>query len=141
EQREPRRGDGRAHVHGDQDVRERRQVSVERDDPDGPELLPLSGPARVHFMADLPAISLGLVFGFGQGVRHAFEPDHVVAVSTMMSRRTGVRARVGYAMAWGLGHAAILVVVGAVLMTLRAELPARLDAAFELAVALMLIAL
>jgi hypothetical protein len=92
-------------------------------------------------MADLPAISLGLVFGFGQGVRHAFEPDHVVAVSTMMSRAAGVRARVGYAMAWGLGHAAILVVVGAVLMTLRAELPARLDAAFELAVALMLIAL
>ncbi len=84
---------------------------------------------------------LGLVFGFLQGLRHAFEPDHVVAVSTMISEQRSTRARIAYAAAWGVGHASMLVVVGAVLMLLRAELPPRIDAAFEVAVSLMLIAL
>jgi hypothetical protein len=87
------------------------------------------------------SIVLGLLFGLLQGVRHAFEPDHVVAVSTMIGDRSTARARVGYAASWGVGHAAMLVLVGAVLMVLRAELPPRLDAAFELAVSVMLIAL
>jgi hypothetical protein len=84
---------------------------------------------------------LGLLFGFLQGLRHAFEPDHVVAVSTMISHQRGGRARVAYAFAWGIGHAVMLVGVGSILIVLRATLPARVDAAFELAVALMLIAL
>jgi hypothetical protein len=84
---------------------------------------------------------LGLVFGLLQGLRHAFEPDHVVAISTMISEQRTMRYRVAYAAAWGVGHAAMLIVVGAILMLLRAELPARLDAGFELAVSLMLIGL
>jgi hypothetical protein len=84
---------------------------------------------------------LGLLFGLLQGLRHAFEPDHVVAVSTMISEQRSARARIGYAAAWGIGHATTLLLVGALLMLLRAELPARLDAAFELGVSLMLIGL
>jgi hypothetical protein len=85
---------------------------------------------------------LGLLFGLLQGLRHAFEPDHVVAISTLMvsGPRTN-RARVAYAAAWGMGHAAMLVLVGGILMLLRTRLPPRVDAAFELAVSLMLIAL
>jgi len=86
-------------------------------------------------------ILLGLLFGLLQGVRHAFEPDHVVAVSTMIGGRATARARVAYAACWGLGHAAMLVAVGGVLMLLRRELPPRLDAAFEVLVSVMLIAL
>jgi hypothetical protein len=84
---------------------------------------------------------IGLLFGLLQGLRHAFEPDHVVAVSTMISEQRSERMRVAYAAAWGMGHAAMLVLVGGILMFLRAELPPRLDAAFELAVSLMLIGL
>lgn len=84
---------------------------------------------------------IGLFFGFLQGLRHAFEPDHVVAVSTMLSQRSTAGARVAYAASWGVGHAAMLVLVGGALMILRAELPPRLDAVFELAVSLMLITL
>jgi hypothetical protein len=84
---------------------------------------------------------LGLLFGLLQGLRHAFEPDHVVAVSTMISEQRSPRARIGYAAAWGIGHATTLLVVGALLMLLRAELPPRLDAAFELGVSMMLIGL
>jgi hypothetical protein len=87
------------------------------------------------------SVLLGLLFGFLQGLRHAFEPDHVVAVSTLIGEQRTMRARVAYAASWGLGHGAMLVLVGAVLMILRSELPARLDATFELAVSLMLVAL
>jgi hypothetical protein len=84
---------------------------------------------------------LGLLFGLLQGFRHAFEPDHVVAVSTMISEQRAARVRVAYAAAWGIGHAAMLVLVGGLLMLLRAELPRRLEALFELAVSMMLIGL
>ena len=84
---------------------------------------------------------IGLLFGLLQGLRHAFEPDHVVAISTMIGEQRSSRMRVAYAAAWGIGHASMLVVVGGLLMSLRAELPPRLDAAFELAVSLMLIGL
>lgn len=86
-------------------------------------------------------VFLGLLFGLLQGLRHAFEPDHVVAISTMLGEQRTARARLSYAASWGLGHASMLVLVGAILVVLRAELPPRVDAAFELAVSLMLIAL
>jgi hypothetical protein len=87
------------------------------------------------------AILFGLLLGFFQGLRHAFEPDHVVAISTMVTQARTLRTRVAYAVAWGVGHAVVLLVVGAILMVARAQLPPRLDAAFELAVAIMLVAL
>jgi hypothetical protein len=84
---------------------------------------------------------VGLLFGLLQGLRHAFEPDHVVAISTMISDQRSGRMRVAYAAAWGIGHAAMLMLVGGVLMVLRTELPPRIDAGFELAVSVMLIGL
>ena len=59
----------------------------------------------------------------------------------MISEQRTARARVAYAAAWGIGHAAMLVLVGGLLMLLRARLPPRLDASFELAVSIMLIGL
>jgi len=46
-----------------------------------------------------------------------------------------------YEVAWGLGHATTLLVVGAALMFARSQLPPRVDAAFGVAVALILLAL
>jgi hypothetical protein len=93
------------------------------------------------WQAGSTTVVLGLVLGLLQGLRHAFEPDHVVALSTMISEERTARARVAYAVAWGAGHALMLIVVGAMLMALRAELPARVDAGFEVAVSLMLVGL
>lgn len=74
-------------------------------------------------------------------MRHALEPDHLAAVSTLISReRSGVRAALLGA-CWGLGHTCSLVVVGAVLVVLRKEMPAAVSDVFELAVAFMLIGL
>jgi high-affinity nickel-transport protein len=75
------------------------------------------------------------------GVRHALEPDHLAAVTTLVSReRNGLRAALLGAW-WGIGHTFALIVVGAALVVVRAELPASVTALFELGVALMLIAL
>jgi hypothetical protein len=75
------------------------------------------------------------------GMRHALEPDHLAAVSTLV---TGERSKFKAALlgaCWGLGHTFTLLVVGAVLVILRADMPARLADAFEFCVALMLIGL
>src|SRR4029450_8123468 len=75
------------------------------------------------------------------GMRHALEPDHLAAVTTMVSReRSGIRA-VWLGACWGLGDPASLLGVGVILGLLRAEMPASMTMLFELAVALMLIGL
>ena len=74
-------------------------------------------------------------------MRHALEPDHLAAVTTLVSReRNGLKAAM-LGVCWGVGHTLALVGVGAALMLLRAELPASAAGAFELLVAFMLIAL
>src|SRR5580693_4492106 len=75
------------------------------------------------------------------GMRHALEPDHLAAVSTLVSReRSGIKAAL-LGVCWGLGHTLSLVVVGALLVALRAEMPAAVSDLFELLVAFMLVAL
>lgn len=91
----------------------------------------------------MPVLDLLTSSGFGPllGMRHALEPDHLAAVSTLIGReRSSVRAA-WLGVCWGLGHTASLVVVGAVLLILRMELPVRVAALFEILVAIMLIAL
>jgi hypothetical protein len=77
-------------------------------------------------------------------MRHALEPDHLTAVSTLVTSSTGSRSSLRAAIlgaSWGVGHTLSLVAVGAVLIVLRAEMPARVADLFEFFVALMLIAL
>jgi high-affinity nickel-transport protein len=74
-------------------------------------------------------------------MRHALEPDHLTAVSTLVTgERSSYRAAMLGAF-WGLGHTLSLVVVGALLVVLRAEMPARVSDVFELFVAVMLVGL
>ena len=84
---------------------------------------------------------LAMVFGLLQGVRHAMEPDHLAAVSTLMAEQRSTRGSVGYAALWGLGHALMLLAVGGALFLLRTRLPPALEDVFELGVAVMLVGL
>src|SRR6202035_2496468 len=91
----------------------------------------------------MPALELMTGSGLGSllGMRHALEPDHLAAVSTLVSReRSGIRAAL-LGVCWGLGHTLSLVVVGALLVALRAEMPPAVTDLFELVVAFMLVAL
>ena len=91
----------------------------------------------------MPFFELLASSGLGSivGMRHALEPDHLAAVSTLVSReQSGGRAAL-LGLAWGLGHTTTLVAVGAALVILRAEMPADAADLFELVVGLMLVAL
>ena len=91
----------------------------------------------------MPLFELATSSGLGSllGMRHALEPDHLAAVSTLVTtERTGYKAAL-LGMCWGLGHTLSLVAVGTALVILRAEMPPRVSDLFELCVALMLIAL
>jgi high-affinity nickel-transport protein len=97
----------------------------------------------------MPVLELFASSGLGSlvGMRHALEPDHLAAVSTLLTdqqdpdeRRRRTRAAF-LGVCWGLGHTSSLLVIGAVLVVLRAEMPASITDIFEFGVALMLVAL
>src|SRR5215510_16078845 len=91
----------------------------------------------------MPVVELLTSSGLGSllGMRHALEPDHLAAVTTLVSReRSSLRAAM-MGMCWGLGHTLMLVAVGVALMVLRAEMPEAVSDLFELIVAAMLIGL
>jgi len=83
----------------------------------------------------------GWLLGLLLGVRHAFEPDHLATVSTLVTteRSPGRAALVGAV--WGVGHGLTLLGIWAVLALLQAELPPRLVDLFECAASLLLIIL
>ena len=79
--------------------------------------------------------------GFGSllGVRHALEPDHLAAVSTLMTgeRSSGKAAWLGAC--WGFGHTLTLMAAGALLVLFRADMPPLASDGFELGVVVLLI--
>src|SRR6266446_7341275 len=86
----------------------------------------------------LTAAGIGLLLG----VRHAFEPDHLAAVSTLATRpgaRLWSAARVG--VIWGLGHMVTVGMVAALIVVLGLRLPSPLWPIAELAVAGLLVLL
>jgi hypothetical protein len=91
----------------------------------------------------MPLLELVTSSGLGSllGMRHALEPDHLVAVSTLVSHERSAYKAALLGICWGLGHTFSLIVVGASLVLLRAEMPANVADAFELVVALMLVGL
>jgi len=81
------------------------------------------------------------LLGFANGMRHALEPDHLAAVSTLVAGKRSATASVRYAAAWGAGHGAMLVVAGGALALLRTKLPELASDGLELVVAVVLIGL
>ncbi|HEV2521334.1 MAG TPA: hypothetical protein VGT24_03045 [Candidatus Acidoferrales bacterium] len=89
-------------------------------------------------MAALFAIVL---LGFLLGMRHATDPDHVVAVTTIVCReRTMLHAAVIGAL-WGVGHTLTILLVGSAIILFKLTIPPRLGLGMELSVGLMLILL
>src|SRR5450631_2776220 len=91
----------------------------------------------------MPVLELITSSGLGSllGMRHALEPDHLAAVSTLVTGERNSYKAAFLGICWGLGHTFALIVVGTVLVVLRAEMPARAADGFEFCVALMLIGL
>lgn len=89
------------------------------------------------------APSLDTVAGIGLllGLRHAFEPDHLAAVSTLATRQSRLWPAARLGIAWGLGHTAAVGAVALLVVGLGITLPERMWPLAELAVAAMLVAL
>jgi high-affinity nickel permease len=82
-----------------------------------------------------------MLLGFFLGMRHATDPDHVVAVTTIVSReRTMLHATLIGAF-WGLGHTITILLVGAAIILFKFTIPPRVGLSMELSVGLMLILL
>ena len=84
-----------------------------------------------------------LIGGIGLllGMRHSTDPDHVVAVSTIVSKQRSIRQAGLIGSIWGLGHTLTIFVVGSLIICFGVVIPPRLGLSMEFSVALMLILL
>ena len=87
--------------------------------------------------------SLFAAFGLGLllGIQHALDPDHLIAVSTIVSEQRNFKWASLIGAFWGLGHTTTLFIVGMLVIGLRVTIPPRLGSGLELLVALMLVIL
>ena len=89
-------------------------------------------------MTALPAV---LALGFFLGMRHATDPDHVVAVTTIVARHRHAGAAAAIGAAWGVGHSLTILIVGGGIILFGWVIPPRLGLSLELAVGVMLVVL
>ena len=75
------------------------------------------------------------------GMRHATDPDHIVAVTTIVSRERSVSKAASLGALWGVGHTITLLLVGGAIIAFKIVFDARLGLSLELCVAIMLIVL
>jgi high-affinity nickel-transport protein len=88
-------------------------------------------------------VAIVLLLAVLLGLRHATDPDHLTAVSTLVmserDRRAGRAALLG--LAWGLGHATTLLALGVPALLVRRELPGGVERIAEAAIGVVIIAL
>lgn len=82
-----------------------------------------------------------MAVGFFLGMRHATDPDHVIAVSTIVSRQPKLARAALIGAFWGLGHTVTIFVVGTAIILFNLTIPARVGLSMELSVGVMLIVL
>ncbi len=80
---------------------------------------------------------LGLILG----MRHSTDADHVVAISTIVSKQRSIRNAAVIGSIWGLGHTITIFIVGSLIILFGVEIPPRLGLSMEFSVAVMLILL
>ncbi len=81
------------------------------------------------------------VLGFLLGLKHATDADHVVAITTIVTREKSFRRAAWIGGLWGIGHSLTVFLVGGALVVFRIAMPPRVGLALEFGVALMLIML
>ena len=81
------------------------------------------------------------VLGFFLGMRHATDADHVIAVTTIVSRHRTTAGAALIGVLWGVGHTLTILVVGTGIILLGWVIPPRVGLSLELSVGVMLIVL
>jgi hypothetical protein len=89
----------------------------------------------------LSLLALTLLTSLLLGMRHAADPDHVVAVTTIVTRERSVWRAAGVGALWGLGHTLTVLAVGTAIILFKLAVTPRVGLSMEFAVAVMLVAL
>lgn len=80
-----------------------------------------------------------LVIGFILGIKHAIEPDHVIAVSTIASKSRKLWDASLAGVYWGIGHTATLFIIGIILILMKNDLSVKWSMSLEFLVGIMLV--
>ena len=93
-------------------------------------------------LLDGAPVIVALAIAFLLGLRHASDPDHLVAVTSLVAADDGdTRGAARLGAWWGLGHALVLLVIGIPLIAFKSELPAWLESGAEKAIGAVIIVL
>ena len=90
------------------------------------------GPGSILFVS-----GVGLVLG----MRHATDADHIVALSTIVSKQRSIKRAALIGSIWGVGHTITIFVVGSLMILFHVHIPTRLGLSMEFSVAVMLVIL
>ncbi len=82
-----------------------------------------------------------LSLGFFLGMRHATDPDHVIAVTTIITRQRSVGGAAAIGAVWGVGHTLTILAVGSGIIVFGWVIPPRLGLSMEWTVGVMLVLL
>ena len=82
-----------------------------------------------------------LLTGLGLGFAHSLDPDHVVAVSTLLCNNKSIRKSITSATVWGVGHSTVLFIIGLLVLTLSVVIPQSVLKLFDSAAGVLLIIL
>jgi high-affinity nickel-transport protein len=82
-----------------------------------------------------------VALGFVLGLRHATDPDHVIAVTTIVARQRTIAGAATIGAAWGVGHTLTMLLVGSGIIVFGWVIPPRIGLSTELSVGVMLIVL
>ena len=80
-----------------------------------------------------------LALGFILGIKHAIEPDHVIAVSTIASKSKKLWHSSLAGVFWGIGHTLTLFIVGIIVILMKGEIPEKWAMSLEFLVGMMLV--
>jgi hypothetical protein len=96
----------------------------------------------ISTLFDGAPLVVALLVAFLLGMRHASDPDHLVAVTSLVAAEDGdTRQAARLGAWWGLGHAGALVALGVPLIAFKAELPGWLESGAEKAIGAVILLL
>ena len=84
---------------------------------------------------------LTLLLGFFLGIKHAFDADHIIAVSTMVTEHKNPFKASLVGTFWGIGHTTTLFIVGIIVLLLKITIPENVSLSLEMIVGFVLVLL
>ena len=88
-------------------------------------------------MTPLAILTLGLLLG----LKHAFDSDHLIAVSTIVAREQSPWRALWIGLFWGVGHTLMLALVGVLVLGMNIQIPETIGLSLECLVGIVLVGL